>query len=372
MGIVTRRLALSAFGVMTATLLSVGSMGAARGVGPTNELHPQIVTSAPSTQDVFAFVVNSSFKHSNVVERSTDGGASFTPMGSIPLKTAPPPTIDPINQLVFTSASTGFAISTYQSEFFLTRDGGRVWMKEGIPGMTAVQQIATTKAYVYAVAGDCPNTTVRCTDWRLERSPLSSLRWTSERLPSPLSRFGSGLTVTAFGSAVWLTTMSEVKPYGSYVGVSRDFGHSFQVTIQPLLNTANSCSIEATSYDDLWAMCDDGNMRGQIVYSDDGGNHWVVDESNTELSQFEYGTFDPVNARLAIADNYLHAGKLFAVANANATPTVIGAVPNDRFVDGLDYLNRLDGVMLTQGIGPQPTSIVWYTHDGGMRWKKVL
>lgn len=372
MGIVTRRFVLSVFGVMPVTLLSVGSMGVAGGATPTNELHPQIVTSAPGTRDVFAFVVSSSFAHSNVVERSTNGGASFRPMGSIPLATAPQPQIDPINQLVFASATTGFAISTYKSQFFLTRDGGRVWEKESIPGMTDVQQIATTKAYVYAVAGNCPNTTVRCTDWRLERSPLSSLRWTSERLPSTLSRFGGSLTVTAFGSAVWLTTMSQVKPYGSYVGESRDLGRSFHVTDQSLLNTANSCSIRAMSYVVLWAMCDDGNMHGQIVYSDDGGSHWVVDESNTELSQFQFGTFDPVNARLAIADNNLHAGSLFAVTSASATPAIVGAIPNDRPAGELDYLDRLDGVMLTQGIGPQPTSVVWHSDDGGIRWKEVL
>jgi photosystem II stability/assembly factor-like uncharacterized protein len=372
MGMGTRRLTLSAIGVITVISLCAGSMGATGGATPTSELHPQIVTSAPGTRDVFAFVVSSSYKHSNVVERSTDGGASFRPMGSIPLTTAPQPQIDPINQLVFTSATTGFAVSTYQSPFFLTRDGGRVWTKESIPGMTDVQQIATTKAYVYAVAGYCPNTAVRCTAWRLERSPLSSLRWTSERLPSPLSRFGSGLTVTAFGSAVWLTTMSQVKPYGSYVGESRDLGRSFHVTDQSLLNTANSCSIQAMSYDVLWAMCDDGNMHGQIIYSDDGGNRWVVDESNSELSQYEFGTFDPVNARLAIADNNLHAGSLLAVTNASATPSIIGAIPNDRSAGELDYLDRRDGVMLTQGIGPQPTSIVWYTDDGGIRWRKVL
>jgi photosystem II stability/assembly factor-like uncharacterized protein len=126
------------------------------------------------------------------------------------------------------------------------------------------------------------------------------------------------------------------------------------------------------SLDVLWAMCDDGNMRGQIIYSDDGGDHWVVDESNTLLSQFQFGSFDPVNSRLAIATNGWDPGKLDAVTNASATPRVVGAVPNGRFVLDLNYLNGRDGVILTRGNGPVPTSIVLYTDDGGTRWKRVL
>lgn len=373
MGLLTRRLVLSSFGVMTMTLLSASSIDVAHGATLTNELHPQIVTSVPATPDVYAFVVSSSFKHSNVVEQSTNGGASFRPMGSIPLAPTPSPEINPINQLVFPSAKTGFATVVYESFFYLTRDSGRVWNKERIPGITEIRQIATTKTYIYAVAAYCPKTTVNCSDWRLERSPVSTLRWTSLKIPSPLSRYGSVMSVTAFGSAVWLSTMDQVsKPYDSYVAESRDLGESFHVSIQPLLNSVTACGIEAMSYDVVWAICDDGNMAGQIIYSDDGGDHWVLNDSNRVLSQFQFGSFDPVNERLAIAANGTYAGKLDAVTDASATPKVVGAIPNHRVVVSLNYLNGLDGVMLTQGIGPLPTSIVWYTDDGGIRWKKVL
>jgi hypothetical protein len=358
---------------MAVTLLSAGSIDAAHGATLTNELHPQIVTSVPATQDVFAFIVSSSFKHSNAVERSTNGGANFTPMGSIPLAPAPSPEINPINQLVFASAQVGFATGVYESRFYLTRDGGRIWIKESIPGITDIRQIATTKTYLYAIAAYCPKTTVNCTDWRLERSPVSALRWTSLKILSPMSRYGSVMNVTAFGSSVWLSTMDQVsKPYDSYVAESRNLGESFHVTIQPLLNSVTACGIEAMSYGVIWAICDEGNMAGQIIYSDDGGAHWVLDDSNSVLSQFQFGSFDPVNARLAIAANGMDAGKLDAVTDASSTPRVVGSIPNHRFVVDLDYLNGREGVMLTRGIGPLPTSIVWYTDDRGIRWKKVL
>jgi hypothetical protein len=371
MGILTRRL--STFGAITVTLLTVALTGVAHGAIPISELHPQIVTSVPATQDVFAFVVSSSLQHSNVVERSTNGGASFEPMGSLPLTTAPQPQIDPINQLIFPSATTGFAIGAAKSIFYLTRDAGRVWRKESIPGVTGIQEIATTRTYIYAVAADCPRTTVNCINYRLERSPVASLRWTSLRIPSPLYRYGSVMHITAFGSAVWLSTMDQVsKPYDPYVAESRNLGESFRVTVQPLLDSVTACGIQAMSVDILWAICDDGNMAGQIFYSDDGGEHWVVDDSNTVLSEFRFGAFDPVNSRLAVVANGMEAGKIDAVTNATARPTIVGAIPNHREVVGLDYLNARDGVLLTQGIGPQPTSIVLYTDDGGIRWKKVL
>jgi hypothetical protein len=369
---VSRKRAVAAV-VMSVTLMSSGSIDAARGATLINGLHPQIVTSAPATQDIYAFVVSSSFKDSNTVERSTNGGASFRPMGAIPLTPAPSPENNPINQLDFPSATIGFAVGVYESYFYLTRDAGRLWNKESIPGITDIQQLATTKTYVYAVAAYCPKTTVNCTDWRLERSPISSLHWTSLKIPFPLSRYGSVMNVTAFGSAVWLSTVDQVsEPFDSYVAESRDWGESFHVTVQPLLNSANACGIDAMSYDVLWAICDQGNMAGQIIYSDDGGDHWVVDRSNSVLSQFQFGSFDPVNARLAIVANGLDAGQLDSVTNASARPRVVGAIPNHRFVVGLDYLNRLEGVMLTRGDGTLPTSIVWHTDDGGVRWKKVL
>jgi hypothetical protein len=373
MRLLTRRLVLSALGIMTVMLLSAGTIDAAHGATATSELHPQILTSVPAAQDVFAFVVSSSIKNSNVVERSTNGGASFTPMGSIPLTPKPTAESNPINQFVFPSATTGFATGVYQSHFYVTRDAGRVWTTESIPGINTIREIATTKTYIYAVAAYCPKPTVKCTAWRLERSPISTLRWTGLRIPSPLSRYASVMNVTAFGSAVWLSTMDQIaEPYDPYVAESRDLGASFHVTVQPLLDSVTACGIEATSLDVLWAMCDDGNMHGQIIYSDDGGEHWVVNESNTLLSQFQFGSFDPVNARLAIATNGWDAGKLDAVTNASATPKVVGAIPNDRFVVDLNYLNGRDGVMLTRGIGPLPTSIVLYTDDGGIRWKRVL
>lgn len=355
------------------TLLSAILVDAAHGAVATSELHPEIVTSVSATEDVYSFVVSSSFRHSNVVERSTNGGASFRPMGSIPLTTAPLPGTYPINQLVFSSATTGIAVGVDSADFYLTRDSGRVWMKEGIPGVSSFREIATTKTYIYAIAAFCPTTTVNCTDYRLERSRISSLRWTSLKIPSPLYRYGSVMNVTAFGSAVWLSTMDQVsKPFDSWVAESRDLGQSFHVTIQRLLDSVTACGIEAMSYDILWAICDDGNMTGQVIYSDDGGNHWIVDQANRVLSQFQFGFFDPVDAGLAIVANGLEDAKIDAVTNASAKPRVVGAIPNHRFVVGLDYLNARDGVLLTRGIGPQPTSIVLYTDDGGVRWKKVL
>ena len=95
------------------------------------------------------------------------------------------------------------------------------------------------------------------------------------------------MNLTAFGSDVWLSTMNQVsKPYPSYIAISRNFGRSFSISVQPLLNSVTACGLEAMSYEVVWAICDDGNMHGQIPYSVDGGIHWSLKSSNDILSTF--------------------------------------------------------------------------------------
>jgi hypothetical protein len=297
-------------------------------------------------------------------------------MGSIPIEAASERYTPVIRQLLFPNANLGVALGQAAkidtaSPLFLTRDGGRRWTRYVISPDTEIQQIATTSSYLYAVTEKCADKV--CTPWRLERTSLSTLRWTSLPMPHLIAKYDSGLGITAYGSEVWLNTMDQTsKPYPSYLAISNNLGASFRVSVQPILTSLSACGLEAMSREILWATCGDGMMAGQIPYSNDGGLHWILKGTTSILEGFQWGAFDPVSATVGFAVDGNFPDRLYSVTNGLVPPKVVGAVLKNRFPNTLCFVNARDGVVLVEGIGAQPSASVWYTGDGGAQWRRVL
>jgi photosystem II stability/assembly factor-like uncharacterized protein len=122
----------------------------------------------------------------------------------------------------------------------------------------------------------------------------------------------------------------------------------------------------------LWATCDDGNMQGQIPYSDDGGAHWIVRDSTSILSSFAFGSFDPVSSATAFAVDGNYPDRLYEATNGSTAPRVVASVLPKRFPLTVCFVNARDGVVLVQGIGGGPNATVWSTQDRGAHWRRVL
>ncbi|MGD0690780.1 MAG: hypothetical protein ABSA22_00390 [Acidimicrobiales bacterium] len=371
------RSALSAGCVVLTALLMFGpaTTSAAAAANPI----PQFVVRAGTSNDVYALLKDSAFPHANAIERSTNGGESFQRMGSLPISRFDLRYEPVISQLLFPTANVGVAVAYSvksrlgtATPLYLTRDGGKTWSIHEISPTTEIQQITTTSRYLYAIAANCPKSD-RCSSWRLERSTLSALDWVSLPLPPKIAKYDIGLGFTAFGNDVWLNTVDQVsKPYPSYLAISRNLGATYSVSVQPDLQSVSACDLQAVSFEVLWATCGDGNMQGQIPYSDDGGAHWIVKDSTSILSSFAFGSFDPVSSAAAFAVDGNYPDRLYEATNGSTAPRVVASVLPKRFPLTVCFVNARDGVVLVQGIGGGPNATVWSTQDRGAHWRRVL
>ncbi len=344
------------------------------------KMAPQLVVRAGATDDVYVLLESTASPKVNAIERSTNGGQSFVKMGTIPIASAPTSGTLLVDQLLFPNLQDGYAIGPLittskgtRSTLYATFDAGREWRAEEISPNTEIRQIAASATYLYALTQRCPDSTAPCSDLRLDRTPVSTRHWVELPVPAPLSKYGSVMNLTAFGNGVWLSTQDQLSaPWNSYVATSRNDGASFSVAVQPLLESVTACGLAAMSQETLWAICDDGMQAGQIPFSQDGGAHWTVDSSLSQLSSFHFGAFDPVTSELAFFVNGLTPSTLYTVTSGTATPVVEGTVPRAGNLTDLCFVNRDQGVGLFSGNGAVPTSALWSTSDGGAHWKKVL
>jgi hypothetical protein len=306
-------------------------------------------------------------------------------MGSLPLKRGIAPDGPSVQQLLFANETDGAAVLSgvktaegTASRLFVTHDGGRSWSTDELSPTTQVVELASTPDYWYAITSQCPSNNVECSQYRLERAPVSTMRWTTLSLPHPLAEYGSVMNLTAYGSDVWLSAMDqETAPYPSYIAISHDFGQSFSVSVHPVLNAVTACGVEAMSYEVVWAICNQGMMAGQIPYSDDGGNQWTIKESFSDedpkyiLSSFAYGSFDPVTSSIAFAVDGNYPDRLYRIANGFEPAEIVGSIPNGTASATLCFVNEHVGFVLVQGNGGPTSETLLYTNDGGVRWSKV-
>ena len=176
------------------------------------------------------------------------GSQSLQPMGSLPVKTGIALEGPVVQQFQFANAVDGIAVASAvktrkgtASPLFVTQDGGRTWSTSEISPITQIRALTSTPYYWYAITSQCPSSHSECFQYQLERAPVSTMHWTLLSIPPALARYGSVMNLTAFGSDVWLSTMNQVsKPYPSYIAIYRNFGRSFSISVQPLLNSVTA------------------------------------------------------------------------------------------------------------------------------------
>jgi hypothetical protein len=348
---------------------------------------PEILVRAGTTGDVYALLESATIPGRNVVEVSTEGDKSFRPMGTLPLKKGIAIDGPAVQQFLFANENDGVAVAPavetslgMVSPLFVSHDGGRTWTTDEISPTTQIREMASTPDYWYAITSKCASANVECSQYRLERAPVTTMRWTALSIPPPLARYGSVMNLTAYGSDVWLSTMDQdTAPFPSYIAISHNDGESYSVSVHPILNAVTACGIEAMSYEVVWAICNEGMMAGQIPYSDDGGSQWFVRDStfkdqNYILSMFGFGSFDPMNDAIAFAVDGNHPNRLYRISSGFTPPEIVGSIPNGnrQSATTLCFVNERVGFLLTGGEGNVPTMSILYTSDGGVHWSKAL
>jgi len=323
---------------------------------------PISLAHAGSTGTVY--VLSSSCWPSSCLElaRTTDLGAHET-------TTTPPPVSrrDQLPRLFFATPNDGFAIvDTLTGEltvFYATIDGGETWSRSSVGrGQSIVSFTAMPQSY-YAVIATCPPRQP-CRSYRLARSPVTAVRWTSRGLSNQAGLSQSGAEVAAVGVHVWLSewTAKDVP----LLATSTNRGASFRLEVQPHLGAVTACYLSATSAASLWATCPTGTLVS-FLHSTDGGATWQFLPLPLTAGTGGY-QFDPVAGDVA----YLAHGFNHGVYRMSGVDTVakVGQLPATQAA-GLVFTNARDGLAIG-GVGNSGFRLLLLrTTTGGASWRAV-
>ena len=312
-------------------------------------------------------------RHCYAMTRSLDGGHTFSRVSAPPVTFSSDSPGGNIVDLNFANADDGLALTndlrTHKLLLFATFDGGRSWHRETSGSGERIYSLTSTPSSFYAVTDSCTTTTHFCRRFQLDRSPASSLHWTTQSVTPIGGRNNSNApSVAAFGHDVWLTTQEQVKPYLSQLATSYDDGRTFVVTSEPSLNSVNGCDVTATSSITLWAQCDEGMMTGYVMYSDDGGSQWTTVEGEPE--RYVWGSFDPVSSFDAVSINGDHMNQLERLNASTRMNILTGRSPTPG-IRQLTFVTTQQGVALGQGNGPEQNMTLYETSNAGKSWRVV-
>lgn len=362
--------------VLLAALAPLTSSGA---VAPAS-LFPAIVSRAGASDVLYVLWESPTCNLQRCLrlERSNNGGQTFSAVAVPPVTPVIGYKSSPIAQMFFANPSDGYALeygstgkTWVTTSLFVTFNGGKSWRADQFAPNSEILTMAASRNYFYATVNRCTTKTAKCRASALIRTPVSVSRWTRLALPEEIRRYWIGnVALAASGPDVWLTVQDQVSsPYSPFLATSHNEGNSFIVRAQPDLSSVNSCSLTAVSTTVLWAQCDQGNMQGDIPYSDNGGATWQ--ENQNGLGRFAFGYFDPISPRADYFINGYHPRVLYRTRGEYSPIRIQGRVPNGSLVS-LDFTNGRQGVALGQGTGGEITNHLWRTDDGGVRWKRII
>ncbi len=269
-----------------------------------------------------------------------------------------------LEHLVFANARIGFAVmgSSRATTLYATFDGARTWHRRDVTVSGVIESVAATPSALYLEVANCAVTVPYCQNFRVARSNLSAVHWTSTPIPqSRTSAEGSFFgPLAALGLDVWVTETGS----RAYVAQSRDSGRTFKLTASPELLSVAGCGLTATSSTTLWAQCPTGMMEG-FWFSGSDGRSW------TYLSLRVAGTagsyFDPVSPSLAFLTRGEPSNVLVRITNSAHTITTVGSL-------GCPNLLALTFVDLDHGLAVCAVSSVTYletTATGGATWQRA-
>jgi len=310
------------------------------------------------------------------LERSNIADATTTFVTAPPLSKVPRIPMGSLEQLDFANPQDGYAMTNpgfgKTTQLYATFDGGLSWHHETFVAGETVNSINSTPSTFYIVGGvKCSPPDENCQRWQLSSSPSSVSHWTTDSRPYDFGHGSNNPVFTAFGTDVWGTTQEQARPYRTLLARSTDGGRTFKVSSIPNLPSVNGCGLTATSVSSIWAQCDDGNMAGDIEYSNDGGAHWRSLEKVTLGGFFAFGIFDPVSDNLAFFVNGDYSRDFCQLVNRANKSVVVGKPPYPQLAS-LDFTNSSEGFALGPPLGSANRQVLYETKNGGVSWKRVL
>ena len=306
------------------------------------------------------------------LERSDDGGQTFTRVNAPPVTFGRTNQSGPLYELDFANGNDGLAvvqIANSQTALYATFNGGVSWQRDIIRADQRVNTVASTSTAFYAVTSSCPNPHKSCASGQLDSSPVTSSHWTAHFLPIGLKDVSALPNIAAFGNDVWLTTQEQVGPGTAFLATSYDGGKTFAIRSKPLLSSIVACGLTATSTVTLWAQCDQGMMHGDIVFSHDGGATWSYGHGG--ISHFGFGTFDPISTFAAVFINYMDGAQRpdIQLLSAPLSKSVALGRPPGTNITQLLFVNPVQGVALGHGNGTGQFDTLYETSDGAKQWR---
>lgn len=371
-----KRLALAA--ALLASCLAVATAPLFAGAATRPAPAPQMLAGVNGSSIVYVLSTSVHFDGTNPamchyqacydLRRTNDNGSHFTTLKLPPIAYVHGALTGDLERLVFANSNDGYAIlgTSTPSVLYVTMDGARSWHQEAIAPGFSIFDCTATRNKLYAVIARCPKD-MDCTDFRIARSSLAAVRWSTT--PLPTSPPGTGVGMGAFGSNVWLSRQSMAT---ALLLISHNGGRSFTRWSVPVLGSVVACSMTAMSATALWAQCPTG-MAVSFFYSGDGGTRW----NRIPVSQFMGtggGAFDPVSSAVAYLDYGLSdtssSDNLFRVTNDGRTMTAVGKLACD-IANGLVFTNVTHGLAACDRSNTGATTHLLGTSDGGATWTKV-
>jgi hypothetical protein len=306
------------------------------------------------------------------------GGASCPELwsetgGSFIERVAPPRTTQhDLGYLVFANALDGYALeSTWTTNpgAYSTTNGGTSWRLVLFGAQVGLVSLVASDGWFYGVTVHCMATkkgSLTCDDYRLARSRVGSMTWSSIPIPGTSQLTWQTIGLTAWGGLVTVQTpttlLRSVGGRAPWQVIAHD-SDMFSVT--------GGCGLTASSSSSMWAICSTGMMAAWF-HSSDGGSHfkqfwWPMGTAGTDL--------DPVSGNLAFRYTGIELprpGELQRTTNGGVTFLSIRHLPFTAL--HLEFLDAQHGYVLVStgsvpGAGPFE---VLQTSDGGHTWSRVL
>ena len=361
--------------VAMVVLATMSATGAVASTTATPRPLPVMLVRVPSTSLVYVVARRSCASFCLQLWRTTDDGGAFKLRTLPPVEKVHGAPAGNLDELAFANAEDGYAVTgANRRTLYATFNGARSWHKEKDPAPQGLSDLTTSSGELYAVTSHCAKQkdgNVGCTDYRLLRSPLTSLTWSSSPIPNgrkyPYGFLGN---VAAHGKDVWFTEGAQ----WSLIATSHNRGVTFTTSSsRPLISVAG-CFLTATSSLDLWAQCPTG-MQVSFAYSSDGGVHWLT-VPTTQFMGTGGGYFDPVSNNLAYLDyGMTQPFDRVTTDGSHIRETRVGVLSCSRIdssIGDLTFTNRMDGYAICYPGDAWANARVEHTTDGGMTWRLVV
>ena len=276
-----------------------------------------------------------------------------------------------LDHVVFANAMDGYATvgATSPSTLYVTTNGARTWRRVLHAKNLTISVVATSRE-IFMTSVTCKPRSIVCGQFTTRRASLAAKDWVT--LPR-LWRTGTGPRQTyygpslaAYGSTVWEIQTGP----NTYLWTSHNNGRSFTPAEEkfPELVSVSGCSMTPMSLLSLWAQCPTG-MEVSFWHSGNGGTTWsLASPANRQFSGTGGGTFDPINANVAVLDyGALETPpNLYRVSEGGSRLTPIGEVRCSSAYPMI-FANISHGLMICNG----STTVVRRSSDGGATWANV-